>query len=86
MQMVILGTWEMETENAGEWKLAPVIGNVCMDMLMLDITGINAEEEDTVIVFGEDLPVSQIAQWAGTIPYEILCGVSQRVRRVYYEE
>ena len=47
---------------------------------------INAEEEDTVIVFGEDLPVSQIAQWAGTIPYEILCGVSQRVRRVYYEE
>ncbi|NMD28638.1 MAG: alanine racemase, partial [Bacteroidetes bacterium] len=67
-------------------KLAPVIGNVCMDMLMLDITGINAEEEDTVIVFGEDLPVSQIAQWAGTIPYEILCGVSQRVRRVYYEE
>ncbi len=67
-------------------KLAPVIGNVCMDMVMLDITGINAEEEDTVIVFGEDLPVTQVAEWAGTIPYEILCGVSQRVRRVYFEE
>lgn len=67
-------------------KLAPVIGNVCMDMIMLDITGIIAEEEDTVIVFGEDLPVAEVAGWAGTIPYEILCGVSQRVRRVYFEE
>jgi Alr-MurF fusion protein len=67
-------------------KRAPVIGNVCMDMTMLDITGISAGEGDEVIVFGERLPVSELAQWAGTIPYEILTGISQRVKRVYYEE
>jgi alanine racemase len=67
-------------------KMAPVIGNVCMDMTMLDITGIDAAEGDEVIVFGETLPVSQIAVWANTIPYEILTNISQRVKRVYYEE
>jgi len=67
-------------------KMAPVIGNVCMDMTMLDITGINAAEGDQVIVFGELLPVEQIAPWANTIPYEILTNISQRVKRVYYEE
>ncbi len=67
-------------------KLAPVIGNVCMDMTMLDITGIDANEGDDVIVFGEQLRVTQLAQWAGTIAYEILTGISQRVKRVYYEE
>ncbi len=67
-------------------KLAPVTGNVCMDMVMLDVTGIDVEEGDEVIVFGEQLPVSQLAQWAGTIAYEILTGISQRVKRVYYEE
>lgn len=67
-------------------KLAPVIGNVCMDMTMLDITGIRASEGDEVIVFGEELPVSEVANWALTIPYEILTGVSQRVQRVYFEE
>ena len=65
---------------------APVIGNVCMDMTMLDITGIEAEEEDEVIVFGEPLSVSTLATWAHTIPYEILTNISQRVRRVYFEE
>jgi alanine racemase len=67
-------------------KLAPVIGSVCMDMTMLDITGILAEEGDEVIVFGEDLSVKTLAAWAQTIPYEILTNVSQRVKRVYYEE
>jgi Alr-MurF fusion protein len=67
-------------------KTAPVIGNVCMDMTMLDITGISAAEGDDVIVFGEQLGVNELAQWAGTIPYEILTGISQRVKRVYYEE
>ncbi|MGC4101731.1 bifunctional UDP-N-acetylmuramoyl-tripeptide:D-alanyl-D-alanine ligase/alanine racemase [Ferruginibacter sp.] len=69
-----------------EGKLAPVIGNVCMDMTMLDITGIDAKEGDDVIVFGEQLAVAQLAQWSGTIAYEILTGISQRVKRVYYEE
>jgi alanine racemase len=58
-----------------------------MDMCMLDITDINnVQEGDTVIVFGEELPVTELAKWAGTIPYEILTGISQRVKRIYYEE
>jgi alanine racemase len=67
--------------------LAPVIGNVCMDMTMIDITGIpNVREGDDVVVFGQELPVQQLAQWADTIPYEIMTGISQRVKRIYYEE
>lgn len=65
---------------------APVIGNVCMDMTMLDISGINASEGDEVIVFGGQLSVTELADRAQTIPYEILTGISQRVKRVYYEE
>ena len=66
--------------------LARVTGNVCMDMLMLDVTGIDVKEGDEVIVFGEQLGVSELAAWAGTIAYEILAGISQRVKRVYFEE
>jgi alanine racemase len=66
--------------------LLPVIGLVCMDMTMLDITGTNIQEGDEVIVFGEALSVHEVANWAQTIPYEILTGISQRVKRVYYEE
>jgi len=54
---------------------------------MLDITDLNdAKEGDEVIVFGEALPLSKIAEWAETIPYEIMTGISQRVKRVYFEE
>lgn len=68
-------------------QLAPVIGTVCMDMFMVDVTGIESVREgDEVIVFGNQLPVQQVAQWAETIPYEILTGISQRVKRVYFEE
>ena len=66
--------------------LVPVIGNVCMDMTMLDITGTAVKEGDEVIVFGQSLPVNDLARWSGTIPYEILTGISQRVKRVYFEE
>jgi len=55
-------------------------------MTMLDITDIPAAEEEEVIVFGEALPASLLAQWAETIPYEIFTNISQRVRRVYFEE
>ena len=72
--------------KAGQGKLVPVIGNVCMDMIMLDISGVDVKEGDDVIVFGEQLPVAELAQWADTIPYEILTGISQRVKRVYFEE
>ena len=68
-------------------KLAPVIGTVCMDMTMLDITDIpGVKEGDDVIIFGREIPVQLVAEWAGTIPYEIMTGISQRVKRVYFEE
>lgn len=68
-------------------QLAPVAGTVAMDMVMLDVTHIpDVTEGDEVIVFGEGLPVQQVADWAETIPYEILTGISQRVKRVYFEE
>ncbi len=67
-------------------KSAPVTGNVCMDMTMIDITGIDAAEGDEVIVFGNGLPIENVAKSAGTIPYEILTGISQRVKRIYFQE
>jgi len=68
-------------------QLAPVIGVVCMDMTMIDVTDINeVKEGDEVIVFGNELPIEQLAEWADTIPYEIMTGISQRVKRVYFEE
>ena len=68
-------------------KLVPVIGNVCMDMTMLDVTGLETiKEGDEVIVFGEALPLFTLAEWAETIPYELMTGISQRVKRVYFEE
>jgi alanine racemase len=65
---------------------APIIGTVCMDMCMVDITGIKAHEGDKAIIFGEDLPVSEVAAVLGTISYEILTSVGQRVKRVYFKE
>jgi alanine racemase len=67
-------------------KVAKTIGNVCMDMTMIDVTNIDAKEGDEVIVFGEALSVHQLASMANTIPYEILTNISQRVKRVYFEE
>jgi alanine racemase len=67
--------------------LVPVLGNVCMDMTMLDITGIkNVQEGEDVIVFGEELPVQYLAKWSNSIPYEIMTGISQRVKRIYFQE
>jgi alanine racemase len=67
-------------------KPAKVIGNVCMDMTMINISDIEAEEGDEVIVFGERPTISELALKAETIPYEILTNVSDRVKRVYYTE
>ena len=67
-------------------KAAPVIGNICMDMTMLDITGIDAQEGDEVIVFGAKPTVQEVADAAETIPYEILTGISARVKRIYFQE
>jgi Alr-MurF fusion protein len=67
-------------------KVAPVIGNVCMDMTMIDITGIEAKEGDEVIIFGDGLPIQQLADSINTIPYEILTNTSERVKRVFVAE
>jgi alanine racemase len=68
-------------------QLAPTIGNICMDMTMIDITDIeNIQEGDELTVFGKGLSVAEVARWAETIPYELLTGVSQRVKRVYFQE
>lgn len=67
-------------------KFAPIVGSICMDMTMIDITGINAHEGDEVIIFGKELPIARLADEMGSIPYEILTGISQRVKRVYYQE
>jgi alanine racemase len=64
----------------------PIIGNVCMDSCMIDLTDVEAREGDEVIVFGEDPSVTEVAGMLGTIPYEILTGISPRVKRVYYQE
>jgi alanine racemase len=66
--------------------LAPVVGNVCMDMTMIDVTGVEVAEGDEVIVFGELPSIETLAQSINTIPYEILTNVSERVRRVFFAE
>jgi alanine racemase len=65
---------------------APIIGSVCMDMLMVDVTNISCAEGNQVIVFGENPTVTLMSEKLGTIPYEILTGISQRVKRVFYRE
>ncbi len=67
-------------------KLAPVIGNVCMDMTMVDVTNIDCMAGDEVIVFGEKPNISEMAKAIDTIPYEILTNISERVKRVFYTE
>jgi len=65
---------------------APYVGNICMDVCMIDVTDIDCREGDKVIVFGDDLPVTALAEVLDTIPYEILTSVSNRVKRVYYQD
>ncbi len=67
-------------------QIAPVIGNICMDMCMVDVTGLQVAVGDEVELMGEHIPVSEMAETIGTISYEILTGISQRVKRVYLQE
>ncbi len=67
-------------------KQAPYIGNICMDVCMVDVTDIDCKEGDEVEIFGKQLPVSRLAEWIDTIPYEILTSVSTRIKRVYYSD
>ena len=65
---------------------APYIGNICMDVALIDVTDIDCHEGDSVEIFGPDLPVTVLSDLLQTIPYEILTAVSNRVKRVYYQE
>lgn len=65
---------------------AKVIGNVSMDLITVDVTGLKVREGDTVEIFGDNILLSEIAQKLNTIPYEILTGISRRVKRVYFQE
>jgi len=67
-------------------KVAPIIGDVCMDMCMVDLSGIDAIENDEVVVFDKNHPIEEMAKKAQTIPYEILSRISRRVKRIYYHE
>jgi len=64
-------------------KKVKIIGNVCMDMIMLDISHIDCSEGDEVIIFDRQEQVYEVAKTGNTIPYEIITGISQRVKRVY---
>ena len=65
---------------------AEYVGNICMDVAMIDVTGIDCHEGDRVEIFGEHLPVTVLSDIIDTIPYEILTGVSNRVKRVYFQD
>ena len=67
-------------------KRCPVVGNVCMDQAMVDVTGADARPGDIVEVFGEHMPLEELADKLGTITYEILTSVSRRVQRIYFYE
>ena len=67
-------------------RAAKTVGNICMDMCMIEITDISCNENDEVTVFGDHLPVHQLANLLKTIPYEILTGISRRVKRIYFQE
>ena len=67
-------------------KQAPTVGNISMDLCSIDLTDISASEGDTVIVFGEEYPLTEISHQMQTIPYEMLTRISPRVKRIYYQE
>lgn len=67
-------------------KLAPTIGNICMDMCMIDVTGIRVQEGDEVILFGPERPIHELGAEVGMIPYELLTSISPRVKRIYVKE
>lgn len=79
----------LSNKNTCLWindKAAPIVGDICMDMCMVDLEGIDTEEGDDVVVFDKKHPVNTLAEAAETIPYEILSRISRRVKRIYFHE
>ena len=67
-------------------KKASIIGSVCMDMMMVDVTNLEVRVGDEVVVFGNDLRITEVAKSWDTIPYEVMTSISQRVKRIFYKE
>jgi alanine racemase len=67
-------------------KKAPYVGNICMDVALVDVTDIECKEGDSVEIFGDNLPVTVLSDILETIPYEVLTGISNRVKRVYFQD
>jgi alanine racemase len=65
-------------------KRYPVVGRVCMDMMMINVTGSDLKAGDEVEIFGSNIPIQELAKKMDTIPYEVLTGISERVKRVYF--
>ena len=65
---------------------APYVGNICMDVAMIDVTDIDCHEGDMVEIFGEHLPITVLSDVLNTIPYEVMTGISNRVKKVYYQD
>ncbi len=80
---------QLSNGNGHVWihgKKAPIVGRVCMDMCMVNLDGIDAQEGDEVVIFGDEHPIAEWAEQMNTIPYEVLTGISRRVKRIYYQE
>ena len=67
-------------------RKAPYVGNICMDVALIDVTDIECREGDSVEIFGDNLPVTVLSDVLDTIPYEVLTGISNRVKRVYFQD
>ncbi len=67
-------------------KKVPLVGNICMDMCMADVTGLHAEPGDEAEIFGENISIIEVAEKCGTIPYEILTSIPERVKRIFFRE
>jgi alanine racemase len=67
-------------------KKAPYVGNICMDVAMIDVTDIDCQEGDMVEIFGEHLPVTVLSDVLQTIPYEVMTSISSRVKKVYFQD
>jgi len=76
------GNWQVLVNG----KKAPVVGDICMDMAMIDVTGVHTSIGDEVLIFGPELSVSKMAEVIGTIPYEVVTSIPQRVKRIYTRE
>ena len=84
--MRCLNTGEQPWHVAIKGVLAPLVGNICMDMCMIDVSQIDTNVGDEVELFGEHISIQSMAKAAGTIPYEIISGISARVKRIYLQE